>query len=603
MQNLFPQSLLAGVALSAALLNAPAGAAEFTDTWFFGDSLSDTGTIGRFTTNPGAIWTEVLARRLGTTAAPAAAGGTDYAGGWARIYTTWNPQPTITAVPVAGQVTAYLAATGGRADASALYTVWGGANDIFYAGTALPAAAIPGYLYQTTAQEVGVIQALSAAGARHIIVPTMPDMGLTPAARLAGPAAAAGFTSMSVTYNQLLYGQLANAGLHVIAPDTFNLTREITANPAAYGIVNTASWACSTANSPATLTYGALLCNAGTLNAPGADQLFMFADGVHPTTITHQIFGDYVYSILAAPVAISMLAETAVRTRSGLDEVVVGEALLGGESGRYWVALEGGKLAYDSGADVPADGTPIGFTFGADRHTRLGRLGLAVNLAGMRPSLAGLGVYRQQHYSLSVYGSRAFGALQLGLAATLGHLSYDVRRDVALGPATRRVQGSTSGANVSLGLLAQYALQSGRLEHGPLLGVDLQHVDLSAFTESTAAGVSTSMSFGSQQRNACIGRIGYQLSLGSGTWAPYARASYEHDFAPKEREIEASLASVPGSGWSVPAVRVDTDAANLALGSRWQAADGVQAWLEIGGSLGRSEVTQYGARAGVRFGL
>ena len=256
----------------------------------------------------------------------------------------------------------------------------------------------------------------------------------------------------------------------MIAPDAYTLLHEIVASPTQYGIYNTADWARSTANSPATLTYGALLCNAGTLNAPGADQLFMFADGVHPSTITQQIFGDYVYSIVVAPTAMSMLAETAVRTRSGLDEVVLNESTLGGDSGRYWVALDGAKLEYGSGADVPADGTPVGITIGLDRRTRLGRLGLAVNLSQIRPSLGGLGSYRQEHQSLSVYGSHAFGGLQLGLAATLGHLSYDTRR-------------------------------------------------------------------------------------------------------------------------------------NVALGSRWQAADGVQAWVELGGVFGRSDVTQYGARAGVRFGL
>jgi outer membrane lipase/esterase len=592
--------MLTAAALAGALLGAPATAADFSNAWFFGDSLSDTGNIGRFTTSPGAIWTENLASKLGLSAVPVAAGGTDYANGGARIFTNSAPISS-----VAAQVTAYLASTGGKADPNALYSVWGGPNDIFYAGTALPPASVPGYLYLTTAQEVGLIQALHDAGARYIIVPTLPDMGLTPAAQLSGPAAVAGFTTMASTYNELLFGQLRSAGLGVIAPDTFTLIHEIEANPSVYGIlVTTSGWACSTANPPAgSVTSGSIACNASTLNAPNADQIFMFADGIHPSTITHRILGDYVYSVVVAPTAISMLSETAVRTRSGLDETVLAESVLGETAGRYWVAVDGGKLEYGSGADVPADGKPLGFTFGLDRSTRLGRLGLAVNLGQVRPSLTGIGAYRQEHQSLSIYGSHAFGGLQLGLAATLGHLSYDIRRDVVLGPATRHVESSTSGANLSLGALAQYLLHSGRLEHGPLLGIDLQHVDVSAFTESTAAGASTSMTFGSQQRNAFIGRVGYQLAWGSGNWVPYARASYEHDFAGRDRSIDAALASVAGSGWSVPAVRVDVDAANVALGSRWQLADGVQAWVELNDTFGRSDVTQYGARAGLRFGL
>jgi len=172
---------------------------------------------------------------------------------------------------------------------------------------------------------------------------------------------------------------------------------------------------------------------------------------------------------------------------------------------------------------------------------------------------------------------------------------------VVLGPALRRVDGSTHGSDVSLAAQFDYTLHSGRLAHGPLLGIDLQHVDVAAFSESTAAGASTSMTYGAQSRNALIGRVGYQLAWEQGRWTPYARASYEHDFASRDRNIEASLASVAGSGWTMPAARVDVNAGNVALGSRWQLAPGVDAWLELGDTFGRSDVTQYGARLGVRY--
>ncbi|MFO1402258.1 MAG: autotransporter domain-containing protein [Steroidobacteraceae bacterium] len=595
-------SALAAATLGATLLAGPAAATDFSAAWFFGDSLSDTGNIGRFTTarpgSPGTVWTEALAAKLGLEAVPVAGGGTDWAFGGARVGADLGPIKSLMT-----QVTSYLALSGGKADPNALYSVWAGANNINDA-TVIPPAQIPGYLYLTTAQEVAMITALHDAGARYIIVPTLPDMGLTPAAAFAGPAAAAGLTTLVSNYNTMLYGQLRNAGIGVIAPDTFNLIHEVEANPHAYGIfVTTAGWACSSANPPAgQVIGGAAACALAPINPPGDASLFMFADGIHPSSVTHRILADYVYSVVVAPGAMSMLTETAVRTRSTLDEIVAAESVLGGETSRYWVAADGGKLEYGSGADVPADGKPLGFTFGVDRGTRLGRLGVAVNLGQVRPSLAGIGDYRQEQQSLSVYGSHAFGGLQLGLAATLGHLSYDIRRDVALGPATRHIESSTSGANVSLGILAQYALHSGGVEHGPLLGIDVQHVDVSGFTESKAAGASTSMTFGSQQRNAYIGRLGYQLAFNSGDWTPYARASYEHDFASKDRSIDASLASVTDSGWTMPAVRIDVDAANVALGTRWRLADDVQAWAEVGGAFGRSDVTQYGARIGLRFG-
>jgi outer membrane lipase/esterase len=78
------------VALALAAGNA---SAQFTNIFFFGDSLTDAGSFkpvlppgtGLFTTNPGPIWAQVLAQRYGLTAIPANQGGTDFAEGGARV--------------------------------------------------------------------------------------------------------------------------------------------------------------------------------------------------------------------------------------------------------------------------------------------------------------------------------------------------------------------------------------------------------------------------------------------------------------------------------------------------------------------------------------
>jgi outer membrane lipase/esterase len=75
---------LARTALVAALTLAiaPAFAQTYSQTVFFGDSLTDSGfyrpflvqqnpqaaILGRFTTNPGLVWSEYLADFYGTTA-------------------------------------------------------------------------------------------------------------------------------------------------------------------------------------------------------------------------------------------------------------------------------------------------------------------------------------------------------------------------------------------------------------------------------------------------------------------------------------------------------------------------------------------------------
>ena len=140
--------VLAGAIAAGLLVSASAAAGQFSQLVVFGDSLSDNGNISlatqpalqpplRFTTNPGLVGIEHVADHLGLTLAPSLTGGTDYAWGGAGINT--NSPGTPAAVPtLTAQVDAYLA--GGNVDGRALYSIWGGANDIFYHATAAGAS-------------------------------------------------------------------------------------------------------------------------------------------------------------------------------------------------------------------------------------------------------------------------------------------------------------------------------------------------------------------------------------------------------------------------------------------------------------------------------
>src|SRR5690606_37858138 len=118
------------VALAVAVLPAAAHDQPFSDTVFFGDSLTDAGyfrpllpanvraVTGQFTTNPGLVWAQWLADHYGTSAAPNGNGqtGDNYAAGGSR-----NGVDTVGALgftpSLATQAARYLAANGGRADA------------------------------------------------------------------------------------------------------------------------------------------------------------------------------------------------------------------------------------------------------------------------------------------------------------------------------------------------------------------------------------------------------------------------------------------------------------------------------------------------------
>ena len=135
--------------MAAAALPATAQAAApspFTGITVFGDSLSDGGNFAlltglpagqRFTTNPGLTTIENVAAYYGLPLGASLAGGTNYAFGSAGV-TTNSPGAPAGIPTETQQITAYLAAHP-LLDSNRLYSVWGGATDSFYHGTAAAA--------------------------------------------------------------------------------------------------------------------------------------------------------------------------------------------------------------------------------------------------------------------------------------------------------------------------------------------------------------------------------------------------------------------------------------------------------------------------------
>src|SRR4029079_3689295 len=123
----FRPTLVAG---ALALAISATASAQFTNTYVFGDSLSDAGVFGaRFTTNPGLVTPMYVGQNWGITTTPFTQNGNDYAIGGARVNTPQgNLPPGVPDLSVAAQVDALLAK--GPLDPRALYQIQGGANDI-----------------------------------------------------------------------------------------------------------------------------------------------------------------------------------------------------------------------------------------------------------------------------------------------------------------------------------------------------------------------------------------------------------------------------------------------------------------------------------------
>lgn len=303
------QSTVRKLAARAAVVAAIAATApvamaiSFTNVFSFGDSLSDTGNIaqvtgfpmapytqGRFTSDfgdgtAGLMWVEYVSAHFGGSSLHSLAGGTNYA--WAGART--GPDNAGLPPSLLDQHNFFLSDTGGTADPDALYTVFGGGNDV---------------RENDIASSVGnirtIIENLAAAGARNFFVPTLPDIGMTPEA-LGGDApggSSAVISQASVTFNADLTAMLdeleANLGITIARLDLFATFNSVIADPGAFGLTN-ASESCFTGDS---------LC---------ADvDSYLFFDGIHPTAMGHALVGGLAIDAIEAafvpvPAALPMM--------------------------------------------------------------------------------------------------------------------------------------------------------------------------------------------------------------------------------------------------------------------------------------------------------
>ena len=286
----------------------------------FGDSLSDVGTFapiasvvggGRFTTNPGQVWVQDVAQYYGNTLTAAytidytqkltAQGGFGYAEGGSTVATPFSMDPLLIALlgdvemPVDQQVASYLQAHGSF-NANQLVLVWAGANDVLRAGS-LPAASAP---VQTAATALAqIIAQIVRGGATHVVVANLPNIGLTPKGYASADGGAT-LNQLSQLFNTTLSAALQANGTSgkIIQIDLYTWLNQIFANYQANGFtVSNTAQACNPSSTPDDTS---LMCSPLTYIVPNADQTYMFADDMHPTTHLHTLVAQYVEQQLAA---------------------------------------------------------------------------------------------------------------------------------------------------------------------------------------------------------------------------------------------------------------------------------------------------------------
>jgi phospholipase/lecithinase/hemolysin len=266
---------------------------QVTQIVAFGDSLSDAGNasiatfgaepgsgyatrtvtgvpfpVGYFTnpqtgSGPSGLWIDQFAAKVGIAdPSPALAplGGSNYAVGGALT-------GSANLGDMQTQVNLFLTTHPLSASPTALYTLWGGSNDIFAAQNPVTAA-------DNIATE---IQQLAADGGHNFLWLNLPNLGQTPS--LSGiPPAAAAANLASQAFDLEWAVQVSNLdslGINVIGVNVDTLFNDILADPGAYGFSNVAS-----------------ACNA----TPGCNpNTFLYWDDAHPTTYADSLVANLAY--------------------------------------------------------------------------------------------------------------------------------------------------------------------------------------------------------------------------------------------------------------------------------------------------------------------
>lgn len=285
--------------LGLSCLSSLSAQAAYSNVYFFGDSLSDTGNVytasggieppdalyyqGRLSNGP--VWVETLASRLGFAGASTAwlQGGNNYS--WAGAFSGLDG--------IAGPNTGLLSQILGQwapghpsADPNALYVVGIGGNDLRYvdnnnqpsnAPHTDPALVLGNLLFS--------LSYLIDHGARNFLVANIPDLGLTPEAVTHSQDS----TLLVQAYNAMLSAQL----------DGLETSRQVSITEIdLFGIIGDVVADAKSGGTRYGMTNGTVSCWALNPGAPSCEDSVFF-DYLHPTAKVHALAGELAYAALA----------------------------------------------------------------------------------------------------------------------------------------------------------------------------------------------------------------------------------------------------------------------------------------------------------------
>ena len=570
------------VSMSLTVGMAQADSLSFDRLYTLGDSLTDGGAYSgaiisggapaglyRWTNNApdgsSLVYVEVLANNLGlrlpvrfiTVTGPndpsSGANGANYAQGGSRVAEQpgigYDPaNPFITTLPVSEQVDQLLTDRP-QLSSKDLVILWAGANDGFTqfgsisSGASTTTAGLTNMAVAATSMATQ-IDRIKAAGGKNIVVMLVPDLAQTPFGALVTAANASGgslLTALTGVFNQTLLTAATQRDAFVF--DSNKVLTAVLADPTRFGFnVNTlGSVACGTNPSATGINdfYNTSLSSCFNNNPDD----FLFADGVHPSSKAHELFGEILTgtlrgisqasSLLKGPMLSARQHSMEIEERIHLNAMANsnGESRTIGKSHVYGGATIG-DLKESAGQIAPSeDATTQLYKIGIDQQFSTSMMGGFFMSYGNGKTTFGAdtGRIKTRQVTATGYISKALSAnTYMNVSVGMGTINHNFQRRISLDTTTLTANSKPNGRYQSFSLGGGGVYNLGDWKVGPKASLAYEKVSIDGFNEGSGAA---SMTFG--EMNYTMQRLSLGLSIDQSKpvdqWRGFGRLANDWD--------------------------------------------------------------------------